>query len=74
MECHEARDCFPCEAITNRCFDKLQAKQCMDFSPDTIVGTEQYQGRLIVFCKHSIWEIGENSDGDGLQRKLLEIK
>ncbi len=26
FECHEARDCFPCDAITNGCFDELRAE------------------------------------------------
>lgn len=43
----------------------------MDFSPDEIVGIDNYRDRLFVYCKHSIWEIEENCYGDGLQRKLI---
>lgn len=43
----------------------------MDFSPDEVIEFKNYRGRLLVFCKHSVWEIEENCYGDGLQRKLL---
>lgn len=43
----------------------------MDFAPDTIVGVEKYQGKLLVFCEHSVWIIEENCYSDGLHRKLL---
>jgi len=45
----------------------------MDFEPDSIIGLEKYQGRLIVYCEHSIWEIEENCYGDGFQRKQLSF-
>ena len=45
--------------------------QTMDFSPDEVVGVDKYRGRLLVYCKHSIWEIEENCYGDGFQRKQL---
>ena len=45
MECHEARNCFPCEAITNECFDELRTKN--------IELIEQIAGlRLFIACDY----------------------
>lgn len=44
----------------------------MDFSPNTmIIAISNIDGRLIVDCEHSIWEIEENVYGDGFQKKLI---
>lgn len=43
----------------------------IDFSPDRIIAISNIEGRLIVDCEHSIWEIEENAYGDGFQKKLI---
>ena len=50
---------------------KWSKPNSIDFSPDTIVAIENFRGRLLIFCKHSVWEIEEDWDGKGLVRKQL---
>lgn len=53
-----------------RAFLPVEQGKCMDFSPDEIETVEKYEGRLIVCCKHSVWEIFEDNNGV-LRRKQI---
>lgn len=37
--------------------------------PDEIVGITKFQGRLIVACRHSVWQVEEHCDG--FERRIL---
>lgn len=52
----------------------LRGEDISDLFPDEIVAITTFQGRFIVACKHSIWEIEENChNAVVLQRKLLKM-
>lgn len=53
---------------------KWMMPEYMDFAPDLIVGLEKIEGRLLVFCEHSIWEIERDVYDEMWQRKLLSCK
>lgn len=42
----------------------------MDFSPDSITGMGFTEDRLIVFCKHSVWEIFRDYTGEWRRKQL----
>lgn len=63
----------PKAIVTMDAVKDWKSPHVFDFTPDTIVGMENWRGRCFVYCEHSVWEIEEDYEGE-LRRKLVNYK
>lgn len=41
--------------------------------PEQIMSIKQFRGRMFVACEYSIWEVEDNGEKYGFQKKLIKI-